>query len=127
MSASPMQNATPPHARRTPLQANIGRECPPHARTRSLARRVAAGVPLAFRGGMATTRKRKSPTKGRSASTKYGEGARKSVKSAVERQKAGTLKAGAGRHPKAKNRKQAIAIGLSEARKKGAKVPRKSQ
>jgi hypothetical protein len=54
---------------------------------------------------------------------KYGNAAQKSVKSAVHRAKAGTLKAGKGRHPKAKSRKQAIAIGLSEARKKGAKVP----
>jgi len=45
------------------------------------------------------------------------------VASATRRQKHGTLKAGKGRHPRAKSRKQAIAIGLSEARKKGAKVP----
>jgi hypothetical protein len=56
---------------------------------------------------------------------KYGKGARKSVKSAVHRAKRGTLKSGKGRHPKVKSRKQAIAIGLSEARKKGAKVPPK--
>jgi len=43
--------------------------------------------------------------------------------SAVHREKKGTLKAGKGRHPRAKSRKQAIAIGLSEARKKGEKVP----
>jgi hypothetical protein len=63
-------------------------------------------------------------TKKRSSS-KYGAGAKKSVGSAVRRAKRRTLKAGKGRHPKAKSRKQAIAIGLSEARKKGAKVPRK--
>jgi hypothetical protein len=39
--------------------------------------------------------------------------------------KYGTLKSGKGRHPKVKSREQAIAIGLSEAREKGAKVPRK--
>jgi hypothetical protein len=49
------------------------------------------------------------------------------VKSAVHRTKAGTLKSGKGRHPKVKNRKQAIAIGLSEARKRGAKVPKKAR
>ncbi len=38
--------------------------------------------------------------------------------SATRRAKRGTLKAGKGRHPRAKSRKQAIAIGLSEARKK---------
>jgi hypothetical protein len=43
----------------------------------------------------------------------------------MHRAKRGTLKSGKGRHPKVKSRKQAIAIGLSEARKKGAKVPRK--
>jgi hypothetical protein len=56
---------------------------------------------------------------------KYGKAASKSVKSAMHRRKAGTLKSGKGRHPKVKSREQAIAIGLSEAREKGAKVPRK--
>ena len=41
--------------------------------------------------------------------------------------KRGTLKSGKGRHPKVKSREQAIAIGLCEAREKGAKVPRKQQ
>jgi hypothetical protein len=54
---------------------------------------------------------------------KYGKSAGKSVKSAMHRKKKGTLKSGSGR--KVKSRKQAIAIGLNEARKKGAKVPRK--
>ena len=52
---------------------------------------------------------------------KYGESASKTVKSAMHRLKKGTLKSGSG--TKVKSRKQAIAIGLSEARKKGAKVP----
>ena len=43
----------------------------------------------------------------------------------MRRRKKGTLKSGKGRHPKVKSREQAIAIGLSEARAKGAKVPRK--
>jgi hypothetical protein len=60
-----------------------------------------------------------------STKRKYSAGAKKTVASAVRRAKKGTLKSGKGRHPKVKNRKQAIAIGLSEARKKGAKVPRK--
>ena len=54
---------------------------------------------------------------------KYGTAAGKRVRSAMKRRKKGTLKSGSGR--KVKSRKQAIAIGLSEARKKGAKVPRK--
>ena len=53
---------------------------------------------------------------------KYGKGAQKAVKSAMRRRKRGSLKSGrSGRT--VKSRKQAIAIGLSEAREKGAKVP----
>ena len=55
---------------------------------------------------------------------KYGKSASKNVKSTMSRRKKGTLKSGSGQ--KVKSRKQAIAIGLSEARKKGAKVPRKA-
>lgn len=56
---------------------------------------------------------------------KYGPKAQKAVKSAMHRKKKGTLKSGSGK--KVKSREQAIAIGLSEARKKGAKVPRKKK
>jgi hypothetical protein len=57
---------------------------------------------------------------------KYGEAAGKSVKRAVHREKKGTLKSGkGGTGGTVKSRKQAIAIGLSEAWKKGAKVPKK--
>jgi hypothetical protein len=57
---------------------------------------------------------------------KYGKAAGKSVKSALHREKRGTLLSGkGGKGGKVTSRKQAIAIGLSEARKKGAKVPRK--
>ncbi|HET9635801.1 MAG TPA: DUF6496 domain-containing protein [Gemmatimonadaceae bacterium] len=55
---------------------------------------------------------------------RYGKAASKRVKSAMHRRKKGTLKSGRS-GKKVKSRKQAIAIGLSEARKKGAKVPRK--
>ena len=61
----------------------------------------------------------------KSSHRRYGKAAGKSVKRAMHKYKSGTLKGGSGHHPKAKNRKQAIAIGLSEARAKGAKVPRK--
>ena len=62
----------------------------------------------------------------KSGGRKYGRGASKSVESAMRRRKRGTLKRGKSGHGgKVKSRKQAIAIGLSEARKKGAKVPRK--
>lgn len=55
---------------------------------------------------------------------KYSKGAGKSVKKAMHKKKRGKLKTGTGK--KVTSRKQAIAIGLSEARKKGAKVPKKS-
>jgi hypothetical protein len=64
--------------------------------------------------------RKKSSTRGR----RYGSGAKRAVGSAMRRAKRGTLKGGKGKHPRVKSRKQAIAIGLSEARNKGAKVPR---
>jgi len=72
---------------------------------------------------MAATKRSGGKKKG---GRKYGKAASKRVKSAMHRRKKGTLKSGrGGKGGKAKSRKQAIAIGLSEARKKGAKVPRK--
>lgn len=63
---------------------------------------------------------------GESTMARYGKAAGKSVKSAMHREKRGTLKSGkGGKGGTVKSRKQAIAIGLSEARKKGAKVPKK--
>ena len=57
---------------------------------------------------------------------KYGKAASRTVASAMRRRKRGTLKSGkGGKGGTVKSRKQAIAIGLSEARAKGAKVPRK--
>jgi len=68
----------------------------------------------------ATTRSR------RKSGRRYGKAAGKRVASAMRRKKHGTLKSGrGGKGGTVKSRKQAIAIGLSEARKKGAKVPRK--
>lgn len=55
---------------------------------------------------------------------RYGKAASKNVERTMRRRKKGTLRSGSGK--KVTSRKQAIAIGLSEARKKGAKVPRKS-
>ncbi len=55
---------------------------------------------------------------------KYGKAASKRVESAMRRKKKGTLRSGRS-GKKVTSRKQAIAIGLSEAREKGAKVPRK--
>jgi hypothetical protein len=56
---------------------------------------------------------------------KYSKKASKYVKRAMRKRKKGTLKSGSGK--KVKSKKQAVAIGLSEARKKGAKVPRKKR
>ena len=56
--------------------------------------------------------------------TKYGKTAQKKVKRAMHERKAGTLKSGRS-GKKVTSRKQAIAIGLSEARKSGAKVPKR--
>jgi hypothetical protein len=55
---------------------------------------------------------------------KYGRAASKSVERAMRKRKRGSLKSGKSGQ-RVRSRKQAIAIGLSEARKKGAKVPRK--
>ena len=55
---------------------------------------------------------------------KYSKKASTDVRRAMKKRKAGTLKSGRGR--KVKSRKQAIAIGLSEARAKGKKVPKKA-
>jgi hypothetical protein len=57
---------------------------------------------------------------------KYSRSASRDVKSAMRKRKRGTLKRGkGGKGGKVKSRKQAIAIGLSEARKKGKKVPKR--
>ena len=55
---------------------------------------------------------------------RYGKKAGQKVKKAMRERKRGTLRSGRSRK-KVKSRKQAIAIGLSEARRSGAKVPRK--
>ena len=63
-----------------------------------------------------------------SGTKKYGKAASRSVESAMRRKMEGTPKSGqAGRGGTVKSRKQAIAIGLSEARKKGANVPPKKR
>jgi hypothetical protein len=56
---------------------------------------------------------------------KTSRSASKDVEGAMRKRKRGTLKSGSGR--KVKSRKQAIAIGLSEARRKGKKVARKKK
>jgi hypothetical protein len=56
---------------------------------------------------------------------KYGKGASEKVGKAMHEKKHGTLRSGSGK--KVKSRKQAIAIGLSEARREGKKVPAKKK
>lgn len=57
---------------------------------------------------------------------KYSKSASKDVESAMKKRKTGTLRSGkGGKGGKVTSRKQAIAIGLSEARKEGKKVPKK--
>lgn len=62
------------------------------------------------------------------AKRKYSKSASKDVESAMKRKKKGKLKSGpGGKGGTVKSRKQAIAIGLSEARAKGKKVPAKKK
>ena len=66
----------------------------------------------------------RSKSRRTSGKRRYGPAASRSVESAMRRRKKGTLKSGkSGRGGRVTSRNQAIAIGLSEARKKGAKVP----
>jgi hypothetical protein len=68
----------------------------------------------------------KTTSRKKSSGRKYGKAAGKSVASAMHREKSGTLRSGkGGKGGKVTSRKQAVAIGLSEAREKGAKVPKK--
>ncbi len=62
------------------------------------------------------------PAKKKGTKRRYGPAAQKSVERAIHKEKRGTLKSGHSGKT-VKSREQAIAIGLSEARKKGAKVP----
>ena len=82
---------------------------------------VVGGLSLALAAGLIGMG-RKSPE---DKMARYGKAAQKRVQSAMRRRKKGTLKSSSG--ATVKSRKQAIAIGLSEAREKGAKVPRPSQ
>ena len=70
--------------------------------------------------------KKAAKKKGSSKKRKYSRSSGSDVKTEMRRYKKGTAKSGrGGKGGKVKNRKQAIAIGLSKARKKGKKVPKK--
>jgi len=72
---------------------------------------------------MASTKKRSSPTRKGSSSRKTSAKGRSKVSKVMHEYKRGSLKSGG--KTTVKSRKQAVAIGLSEARRSGAKVPRK--
>jgi hypothetical protein len=76
---------------------------------------------------MATLKGKESHmAKRKSGGRTYSRGASKDVERAMRKRKHGTLRSGkGGKGGKVKSRKQAIAIGLSEARQKGKEVPRK--
>lgn len=75
---------------------------------------------------MATPRKSSSSSSHRKSTRKYGPKAQKSVEREMHEYKQGKLKSGRS-GKKVTSRKQAIAIGLSEARRSGAKVPSKKK
>ena len=75
---------------------------------------------------MATQRKRTSKRSTSSTKKKYGPKAQKKVERVMHEYKRGKLKSGRS-GKRVKSRKQAIAIGLSEAREAGAKVPEKRE
>jgi hypothetical protein len=71
---------------------------------------------------------RMEPHMARKRKRKYSRGSQKEVKNEMHRYKRGKARSGRkGRGGKVKSRKQAIAIGLSKARRKGKKVPRKKR
>ncbi|HVZ31025.1 MAG TPA: DUF6496 domain-containing protein [Polyangiaceae bacterium] len=71
-----------------------------------------------------TTKRSSSPSNKKRSSKRYGSAASKKVGRAMHEAKRGTLRSGRSKK-KVTSRKQAIAIGLSEARRSGAKVPPK--
>jgi hypothetical protein len=78
--------------------------------------------------GLTPTTRNEAMAKKRKAKRKYSRGAGEEVEREMRRYKRGTAKSGrGGKGGKVKSRKQAIAIGLSKARKKGKKVPRKKK
>src|SRR6185369_14189572 len=90
-------------------------------------RRTTRAKSASRRSGSSTRSRRRTTatsTRGRrSSGRKYGRKAQSKVGDEMHELKRGKLRSGSGR--KVTSRKQAIAIGLSEARKEGAKVPRK--
>ena len=82
-----------------------------------------APVKAAKKAPVKAAKKTAAKKSAKTSTRKYGASAAEHVKTEMHEMKHGKLKSGSGR--KVTSRKQAIAIGLSEARKEGAKVPRK--
>jgi hypothetical protein len=83
-----------------------------------------ADVNAAASEGRGATLDRRLAGQGDSTMAKYGKKAQSKVKRAMQERKRGTLRSGRS-GKRVTSRKQAIAIGLSEARRAGAKVPKK--
>ncbi len=75
--------------------------------------------------GMATKRATTKRSKTKKPARKYGKAASKKVEKAMSERKKGTLRSGRSKK-KVTSKKQAVAIGLSQARKRGAKVPKRT-
>jgi hypothetical protein len=112
-----------------PLMGALLTEHPEHKTKFSFHQPPPDKLPLIFSlNTVAESKEEKMAKKKKKTKKKYGAAAGKSVKKAMHRRKKGTLKKSkGGKGGKVKSRKQAIAIGLSEARKKGAKVPAKKK
>lgn len=94
------------------------------ARKKSTRKKSSAKKSSGKKSSRKTSSRKKSTRK--KGTRKYGKKASKRVESAMRRRKRGTLKSGrGGKGGTVKSRKQAIAIGLSEAREEGDKVPPK--
>jgi hypothetical protein len=78
---------------------------------------------IALKASPQDHRRQRQPNLKGTAMAKYGPTASKKVEQTMRERKRGTLRSGSGK--KVTSRKQAIAIGLSEARRAGAKVPRR--
>jgi hypothetical protein len=72
-----------------------------------------------------SSKSKSSASRSKGKGRRYGKAASDKVEKAMHERKRGTLRSGSGK--KVTSRKQAIAIGLSQARKRGAKVPGKSK
>jgi flagellar biosynthesis GTPase FlhF len=92
---------------------------------KSTAKKPTAKKPTAKKPASRRSTAKKSTAKKKSSAKRYGEAASDKVEKAMHERKRGTLRSGSGQ--KVTSKKQAIAIGLSQARERGAKVPEKQE